>query len=63
MKYLIKCVICGETQWARGWEEPDVNAGGVLDSEPLDQGCDHVKNGGDYEIIDSTYDFNEEDVI
>jgi hypothetical protein len=55
MRFKIKCVVCGATQWARGWEEFDTNAAGIDDSEPLDECCDHVLAGGTYEIVDQEF--------
>lgn len=47
-----KCTACGTTGWARGWDEPDVNACGINDDDPMEGACEHVIAGGDYEIVD-----------
>lgn len=51
MKYLVKCSVCGATCWVRGWEESDVNAGGICDDETFDDGCDHMKSDSDVCLI------------
>jgi hypothetical protein len=56
MRHQYKCDICGQTGWAKGWEEFDTNAAGLLDSEPLDDACEHIQNGGSYTLIDTEYD-------
>lgn len=47
---------CGQEFWASGWEEPDVNAMGVRDDDPMEDACAHVQSGGSYTIVDSEYD-------
>ena len=57
MNFLLRCIHpgCGATVWARGHEEPDVNAVVISDDDPMADACDHIR-GGDYEIIDSETD-------
>jgi len=38
-----------------------VNAGGICEDDPMEDACDHIKAGGDYELIDSEYEYAEED--
>ena len=48
MRYAVKCTQCGAVIWIRGTEHE------LMDNDPdWDDACDHVKNGGDYEITDS----------
>lgn len=61
MIYKCKCKVCGATCWARGWDEPDTNSGGVNDDETFDDGCEHLQAGGDYDIVDSEYDSGDDD--
>lgn len=51
MKFLTQCVVCGHTAWAKGTDEPETNSCEVDDF--VEERCDHVSNGGDFEIIDS----------
>jgi len=56
VKLEIKCIVCGETVWVRGWVEADVNAAGIHDKADLSEACAHILGGGDYEILREEYD-------
>jgi len=62
MNYKYRCAECKATGWARGYFEPDTNAGGINDDELLDA-CEHTMGGGDYEIIDHEYEPRMEDDV
>jgi hypothetical protein len=51
-----RCRVCGTEGWSRGWEEPDVNAAGVCEDDPMEGACQHILDGGDYDLIDQSYD-------
>lgn len=59
MIHTIKCVVCGHICTARGWEESGTNSAGLHDSETLEDGCVHLKDGGEFEIINSEDDFKD----
>ena len=52
MKYCLKCHICGCTCWADGEDDPDTNS---CEIGEIDDACEHIAQGGDYEIIDCEY--------
>jgi hypothetical protein len=52
VNYQIRCVVCGAKCWTRGDYESDTNACVLDDNDPLDDACEHIKAGGDYEIVD-----------
>ena len=62
LRYKYKCKEpgCECTGWARGWDEPDVNAGGICEDDPMEDACEHIRNGGDYDLVDSEYDSDED---
>lgn len=51
-KYQCKVPTCKATGWAGGYYEPDTNAGGINDNDPMEDACEHIKAGGDYSLID-----------
>jgi hypothetical protein len=63
VRFKYKCNVCGATGWARGWSEPDVNAAGLCDDNPMEDACEHIKAGGDYELVDQEYEEYEDNVI
>ena len=59
MRYKLKCLDCGATQWCQGDFEADTNAANVEPGAYWDggrSGCDH----SNYEIVDSEPDVDEE---
>lgn len=56
MRFKYRCTQCGATGWAKGWEEPDVNAAGINDDDPMEDACEHIRAGGNYELVDREYD-------
>lgn len=56
MRYQYKCKVCCATGWARGYYEPDTNAGGICEDDPMEDACEHIKAGGDYDLIDQEYE-------
>lgn len=48
MRYEVRCKTCLATGWPRGSEEWDTNAFDVRE-EDLDEICEHLANGGEYE--------------
>jgi hypothetical protein len=58
LRFKARCDVeeCKQEFWADGWEEPDVNAAGINDSDPMEDACQHVIAGGGYTIVDQDYD-------
>jgi hypothetical protein len=52
----IKCNECGATCWTSGYVEPDTNAVVLNENDSYEDGCEHLKNGGEFVIIDEEYD-------
>lgn len=61
MRHQLKCTVCGVTCWAKGWDEPDTNSAGADENDPLEDACEHILAGGDWEIIDTSTDDYDED--
>lgn len=59
MRLKYKCSVCGATGWSRGWSEDDTNAAGIDENDPMEDACQHIKNGGDYELVDLEYEDSE----
>lgn len=61
MNFLLRCNACKAECWAAGVEDPDTNAVEIKETDSLEDACDHLKDGGDYTIIDQEYedDFTE----
>lgn len=54
MRYKVVCIVCHESVWVRGDEDPTVNALELKDNDSAwDDACKHIKAGGDYEVTDS----------
>ena len=60
MNYQIECDICGARCWTRGEYESDTNAVVLDDNDPLDDACEHIRDGGSFTIIDEEPTFDEE---
>jgi hypothetical protein len=57
MNFKLKCAVCGETFWVCGSDEPDTGVVNLSEREEAwRDACEHVKDGGDYEIVDHEYD-------
>lgn len=53
MIFKVKCKVCECELWIPGDYEPDTNATNLSDtSYRWDDACEHIKNTGDYDIVD-----------
>ena len=60
MRYEIQCNVCSARCWTRGVYESDTDAVVLDDNDPLEDGCEHMRDGGDFTIIDEEAYFDEE---
>jgi hypothetical protein len=56
MNALIMCNECGAKVWTHGEEEDDINAFILDENDPLEDGCEHMKNGHEVTVIETNYD-------
>jgi len=56
MKLQIQCSVCGVKCWTRGTIEDDINAVAFDENDPMEDDCEHIKNGADFTVIDQEAD-------
>ena len=53
MKFHVRCVTCNHTCWIGGEEEADTNAFSPDEQDLVDEGCEHLREGGDFIVFES----------